>query len=324
VDIVSASRRTDIPAFFTPWLMHRLREGFVMVRNPRNPLHVMRVSLAPGDVIATVFWSRDYGRLSAHLDEIDDRGMHPCFQFTFTGYGAPLEARTPSWSTALGQFQLLAKRYGPRRVVWRYDPIVIGSGHGPGWHLDQFSRLASELSGCVSDAVISLLDLYPSARKGLMAAHEATGETFAPPTMQQRVELARSLVQAGAAAGMRVRACCEPELVEAGAIAAARCIDPEMIRAAAGDSGLELKEAPTRKGCGCVFARDIGVYHCCAHGCVYCYANETPEVALAHASEVQATANHLGAGDLQEQAPQRKRKGAEQLVLRGMAHRKRT
>ena len=95
--ILSASRRTDIPAFFTPWLMQRIRAGVVMVRNPRNPAHVMRVSLLAHDVIAVVFWSRNYGPLIEHLDEIDDRGLRPIFQFTFTGYGPPLELRSPSF-----------------------------------------------------------------------------------------------------------------------------------------------------------------------------------------------------------------------------------
>jgi len=322
--VISASRRTDIPAFFTPWLLHRLRAGFVMVRNPRNPLHVMRVSLAPEDVIATVLWSRDYGRLLPHLDEIDDRGLRPCFQFTFTGYGPSLEARTPPWDRVHPQFELLAQRYGRQRVVWRYDPIVIGSEHHAGWHVDQFSRLASILSPSVSDAVISFLDLYPSARNGLAAVHTMTGETFSPPLQQERIALAGRLVQAGAEAGIRVRACCEPDLVQAGVIGAARCIDPEMIRAAAGNAAVELNDAPTRKGCGCVFARDIGAYHCCAHGCVYCYANESPEAGKANALQVHAHANHLGDGDIQQQAPPRKRKAPEQLELRGMMRRKPT
>jgi hypothetical protein len=307
VHIISASRRTDLPAFFTPWLMGRVRAGEVMVRNPRNPQHVMRISLAPADVVAVVFWSRDYGKLLAHLDELDDRGLRGCFQFTFTGYGELMEPRVPSLTRAAEQFEALAARYGRQRVVWRYDPVVFGSEHDEAWHLRQFRYLASVLGPCVTDVVLSFLDRYPSARRGLESLGAATGESFGAPSFAQRCALASELAAIGAERGLRVRACCEPDVVGAGAIAAARCIDPELIRAVAGDTA-QLKDAPTRKGCGCVWARDIGAYHCCAHGCVYCYANASPEAGLRGATQAEPAANHLGAGELCEQRPERKKR----------------
>lgn len=294
--------------------MQRIRAGFVMVRNPRNPEHVMRVSLAADDVIAIVFWSRDYGRLLPYLDEIDARELRPCFQFTLTGYGAPLELRGPSEEQGIDQFRKLSARYGSRRVIWRYDPIVMGSRHDATWHLSRFEELARRLAGVSSDAVISFLDMYASARRGLAAVAEATGERFDAPTLEERIELAGKMVAIGVEHGMRVRICCEPDVAASAVIEPARCIDPELIQEIAGAAVLNLRAAPARKGCGCVFARDIGAYHCCAHGCVYCYANDSPEAGLDNARKVDASANHLGAGDIAEQKPP-SRKGAQQLRL---------
>lgn len=288
-----------------PWMMTRVREGFVMVRNPRNPLQVMRVSLRAEDVAAVVWWSRDYGRLIDHLDELDGAGLRGIFQFTLTGYGPPLEPGGPSADEAFGQFETLSARYGPRRVVWRYDPILLGSGHSHAWHLKQFDLLAARLQGCVRDVAISFLDWYPSARAGLREVTSSTGESWPVPDLRERGELARELVAIGRERGMRVRACCELDVVQAGAIEGAHCIDAEVIQGIAGPF-VALKSAPTRKGCGCVHARDIGAYHSCPRGCAYCYANSSPAAGRAGASQVDPRSNHLGGGDLQESAPVRR------------------
>jgi len=316
VHVVSASRRTDIPAFFMPWMIHRVRAGFVMVRNPRNPAHVLRVSLRAGDVAAVVWWSRDYGPLIERLDELDGFGLRGLFQFTLTGYGPPLEPAGPDVSSAADQLATLAARHGPDRVVWRYDPIVIGSVCTRAWHVAHFARLAARLQGATREAVISFVDPYPSTRTALRAIGERTGDTWPAPSLEERVGLARELAAIGADHGMRVRACCESDLVEAGAVQGARCIDAERIRAIAGPD-VVLKEAPTRKGCGCVHARDIGAYHTCPRGCAYCYANASPEAGRAGAREVDCRGNHLGPGDLEESLPKRRARSG-QLPLAGL------
>ena len=315
--IFSASRRTDIPAFFTPWLMERIRAGFVMVRNPRNAAHVMRVSLASDDVVAMVFWSRDYGRLLPHLSEIDDRGLRPIFQFTFTGYGAPLERDSPPLGRVLGQFEQLAARYGRERVVWRYDPIVCSDARSANWHVGRFEGYAAQLDRVSGGCVLSFLDLYPSTRRALAAIADRTAEQFVAPTLEQRIALSRELTLRGEAAHLKVSLCCEPDVAAHG-LRPARCIDPDLVRAVAADPMLEFKDAPTRKGCGCVHARDIGAYHSCAHGCEYCYATETPEIGQANAKAVSVSANHLGQGDIEEAIPPRRTKG-QQLALPGVA-----
>ncbi len=299
--IISASRRTDVPAFFTPWWMYRVRGGRVLVRNPRNPNHVIEVSLRPEDVIAVVYWSRDYGRLLPNLPELDDRGLLPCFHMTLTGYGRPLELRGPDVDTAVAQLELLAARYGPSRTVWRYDPIVLGSRHHEGFHEENFAALARRIAPLVRSCIISFLDPYPSTRRALAALETARIERFETPSLEQRRHLAARLVEVGKAWNLSVHACCEADVTDV--VGPARCIDPDWIATFAPIPKGSIRMLPTRKGCGCAFARDIGAYHTCAHGCVYCYANESPEMGLRNARTVEPHACHLGAGPLAVQPP---------------------
>ncbi len=303
--VISVSRRTDIPAFFAPWWMQRVRAEVVMVRNPRNPHHIMEVSLAPQNVVAVVYWSRNYDPLMPHLPELDDRGLRPCFHLTFTGYGPPLELRTPPESWVVAQFEALAARYGPDRTVWRYDPIVLGSRHGTSYHEDHFARLAELLAPLVRGCIISFLDPYPSTRRELAAIEASGAERYDRPPQEARRTLAASLVALGRGQNLAVKACCEPDVADV--VAPARCIDPDWIRSFAPVDDADLRFMATRKGCGCIFARDVGAYHTCGHGCVYCYANESPEASRQKAREVETNANHLGRGQVQPQAPQKKR-----------------
>jgi hypothetical protein len=281
--------------------MHRVREGRVLVRNPRNPNHVIEVSLRPEDVIAVVYWSRDYGRLLPNLPELDDRGLLPCFHLTLTGYGRPLELRGPDVDTAVAQLEKLASRYGPARTVWRYDPIVLGSRHHEGFHEQNFATLARRIAPLVRGCIISFLDPYPSTRRALAALETARIERFEPPSLERRKHLAARLVEVGKAWDLSVVACCEADVTEV--VNPARCIDPDWIATFAPIPSGSIRMLPTRKGCGCAFARDIGAYHTCAHGCVYCYANESPEVGLRNARAVDAHACHLGSGPLAVQSP---------------------
>ncbi|MCU0694437.1 MAG: DUF1848 domain-containing protein [Polyangiaceae bacterium] len=291
------SRRTDIPAFFTPWWLERVRAGHVLVRNPRNASQVLHVSLRPDDVHAVVYWSRDYGNLLPHLAELDERGLKPCFHLTLTGCGPPLEAQGPPVPTIINQLEQLARRYSPRRLVWRYDPIVLGTKHDERHHDALFAALAREIAPLVDECIVSFLDPYPSTRRELAKISDSTGEVFGAPRLVQRRALVMRLRDTAARLDLPLRACCEAELEDL--LPRARCIDPDRIRDFAGEALGVFRVAPTRKGCGCVHARDVGAYHTCARGCAYCYANESPERGQRGADAVQSHANHLGPGQLQ-------------------------
>lgn len=161
--IISASRRTDIPAFYTDWLLRRLRAQYCVVVNPFNPRQVTRVSLHPAEVEALAFWTRDARPLLPHLPELDARGYRYFFHYTLTGYPRVFEPRTPTLPEAVATMRRLAETIGPARVIWRYDPLLFSNLTPPAYHLEQFERLAAALHGSTHHVVISLLDHYRGA-----------------------------------------------------------------------------------------------------------------------------------------------------------------
>jgi hypothetical protein len=128
--IISASRRTDIPAFYTPWFMNRIREGFCTVPNPFNRQQISRICLLPADVDVIVFWTRNPRPLITHLDELDQRGYRYYFQFTLLDYPRLIDVKMPGLAASVETFCRLSERVGPERIVWRYDPMVLSNQTG--------------------------------------------------------------------------------------------------------------------------------------------------------------------------------------------------
>ncbi len=165
--IISASRRTDIPALYSGWMLNRLRQGVVLVRNPYNPRQITQVQLDPSVVDCLVFWTKNSGPMLPLLDEIDRLGYQYYFQFTLTPYPADLEQGLPDKPSLIAVFQDLARQAGPERVLWRYDPIVFTDTFTPDYHLAAFTRLAREFRGFTHRCTISLLTLYAKCRRNL-------------------------------------------------------------------------------------------------------------------------------------------------------------
>ena len=123
--IISASRRTDIPAFYSEWFMNRIREGHLFVQNPFNAYQIRRVDLSPDNIDVIVFWTKNPQPIVRYLDELDDRGYRYYFQFTVTAHPKLLEPCVPPVSELLAAFKALSKKIGAEKVVWRFDPIVL-------------------------------------------------------------------------------------------------------------------------------------------------------------------------------------------------------
>ncbi len=167
--IISASRRTDIPAFYTPWLMNRIAAGYCTVPNPFNRNQVTRVSLLPEEVAAIVFWTRNPRPLLARLDELDARGFRYYFQYTILDYPRALEPKTPPVDAAVRTFRALADRLGPARVIWRYDPIVLSLATDADFHRQRFAAIARQLRGSTQRVVVSVMDHYKKIAGRLQA-----------------------------------------------------------------------------------------------------------------------------------------------------------
>ncbi len=273
--IVSASYRTDIPAFYTRWLLARLAAGFCSVANPYGgPAY--RVSLAPGAVSGFVFWTRNLGPLLPELAGIAARAPF-IVQYTLTGYPRALEPGVIAPDAALAQLCELRRRWGPRAAVWRYDPVVLSSLTPASWHRASFAALAGALRGGVDEVVLSFVRPYRKTVRNLDAAARRHGFTWRDPEAAEKRALAAELAAIAADHGMRLTLCTQPELLAPG-LAAARCIDAGRLSEAAGRP-VAGREKGNRPGCLCAESRDIGAYDSCAQGCAYCYAVASPNAA---------------------------------------------
>jgi len=272
--IVSASRRTDIPAFHSDWFMRRVAQRWAWSVNPFSGC-ARRVSLAPEQVAAIVFWSKDYRPLLPHLDALDAAGYRTLFHFTITGLPRSLEPKVPETGAALETMVALSRRYGPERVLWRFDPIVLSTHIDAGETLARFRRLAGRLEGVVTGCYISFVATYAKTTRNLAER----GIEILPADREARLALAAAVVAAGREHGIVVRTCCGDELLAAGA-EKAHCIDAGMINRLFG-AVTDAGPRPTRRNCGCSASQDIGAYDTCRHACTYCYACTSPGKARA-------------------------------------------
>jgi hypothetical protein len=262
--VVSASRRTDVPAFHAEWLLTRIRDGAVDVPNPRNPRQVRRVDLTPDAVDAFVFWTKNPLPLMEYLDALAAFPYY--FLFTLNSYGPDVEPGVPPLAQRIDAFLRLSDRLGPGRVVWRYDPVLLSDRYTTAFNVAGFAALASRLSGATDACILSFLDEYGRIRKGLRAGGLHTADE----------EEIRAIAAGFAASGRRhalaLSTCAEAVDLSAFGIGHARCIDPERIRRISGRVVPSGKDPAQRPACGCAPSVDIGTYGTCRHGCVYCYA----------------------------------------------------
>lgn len=270
--IVSASRRTDIPRWYAPWLMNRLREGYALVRNPMNAGQISRVSLLPEAVDCFVFWSKDPAPLMPYLDAIDRMGYRYYFQFTLTPYGRDLECGLRDKAELEEDFITLSRRVGRERVVWRYDPVILDAVHTLAWHKAQFLRLCRRFSDYTDTITVSFVDLYPKLHA--LGLHIITPE--------EMTELAAFFGATARKLGLRCTACAEAGDFSAQGVFRAACIDRERIEKLCGAPLRLPRDKNQRPGCGCCQSVDIGAYNTCPNGCVYCYANSSLKTAQCH------------------------------------------
>lgn len=288
--IVSASRRTDIPAFYAPWFMNRLREGYVLLQNPYSK-RISRLRLSPQTVDLIAFWTKDPHNLIPCLGEMEALGYSYCFQITVTPYGRDLEPGLRRKADIISDFQALAGRIGKTRLIWRYDPIILNADWTSARHAEAFSGLCRELAGCTDRCAVSFVDAY---RK--LARLVQNGTIRAAGEAEMRA-LVAALAETAAAYGIRLTACCEPVDFTAAGAEASGCLDKAWVERIVGETDLRC-DPNQRGGCRCVESVDIGMYDSCGFGCVYCYANRS-------AARAQANlARHDPAGGLLNGAPE--------------------
>jgi hypothetical protein len=268
--IISASRRTDIPAFYSQWFFNRLNQGFVMVRNPMNPQLVSKISLNPQLIDCIVFWTKNPKNMIKQLDQL--KGYHYYFLFTITSYGHDLEKHLPPKDEVIETFIELSREIGKKKVIWRYDPILISDTIDEEYHYHHFDNIARKLHPYTERCIISLLDMYKKCERNLK------GFNIKELEPGEMVQLAGRLNQAAQRWNIEMVTCAEEIDLSHQGIHHGKCIDDQLISRITGAHLEVKKDTHQRKTCRCVESIDIGAYNTCSHMCLYCYANSDARV----------------------------------------------
>jgi hypothetical protein len=264
--IVSASRRTDIPAHYSDWFLNRIREGFVLVRNPLNPHQISRIKLTPDVVDGIVFWTKDPTLMVDRLDELKDYTYY--FQFTITPYGKEVEPYIVSKPEVIMVFKRLSDKIGSERIIWRYDPILVNSKYTLEYHIREFERFADELHDYTKRVTISFID------EDYRGVHNNVKElALLIFSKEEQQKLSEELARIAHKFGLTIDTCAEQIDLQRLGIEHARCIDDRLFSKLLGCRLNIEKDKTQRPECGCVTSIDIGAYNTCRNGCLYCYAN---------------------------------------------------
>ena len=264
--IISASRRTDIPSFYSEWFFNRINEKYVYVRNPMNIHQISKISLTPDVVDGIVFWTKNPTPMLHRIYELNKYTYY--FQFTVNPYGTDVEPNVPSKNDIIiPTFQKLSTAIGKHRVVWRYDPILINEKYSMDYHIKYFEMLADKLSQYTEKCTVSFLDLYRNTQRNIAPLK------ITIPTTAQQIELLGKINEIAKGNGIYVDTCAENINLDKLGIQHARCIDKYRLEQIGNFKMDVTKDKNQREECGCIASIDIGAYNTCKNGCLYCYAN---------------------------------------------------
>ena len=299
--IISASRSTDIPAFYGSWFRERLRAGYVTWKSPFGGAPVS-VSFAAARLF--VFWSKNPAPFIRYLDLLDEQGYGYYFLFTLNDYDAEgLEPRIPSCAERIGTFIRLAERIGKGRVVWRFDPLVLSDRITVDDLLERARRIGDRIAPFTERMVFSFVDIekYAKVKRNLARQGFPDMREFTDTEVQ---EFCSGLSRLNREWGLTITACSERRDLARYGIGRGQCISYELIArefrhdpvlmaflhlpaqttlAGAGtapDPSRFLKDPGQRNTCRCIVSKDIGQYSTCMHFCAYCYANSSPAEVL--------------------------------------------
>lgn len=264
--IVSVSRRSDIPAFYSEWFFNRLKAGFVHVPNPCNSRSLREVPLNKEAVDCFVFWSKNPAPMLSRLAELRDYAFY--FQFTLNPYGIDIEPGFRDKKSLLETFEALSECIGAERIVWRYDPILVSSEYSIDWHLRHFADYCKRLEKRARSVVISFYDEYRCSIKKCRALG------LQPISDEIMKTIAGGFSEIAASYGLQIETCAESIDLSQFNIGHGRCIDDRIISKIVDHPFVARPDQHQRPGCGCAASIDIGIYSTCPAACRYCYANK--------------------------------------------------
>jgi hypothetical protein len=285
--VLSASRRTDIPAFYMPWFMAQIEKGGFEIPHPYGAAPV-RVPAAAEQVHTIVFWSKNFGPFldGEYGQALIQKGYHLFFNFTINSPHPILEPGVPPLSDRLAQLERLADLFGARTIQWRFDPICyfITDDGREGDNLDRFPDIAERAAGAgVGICITSFVDLY----RKVVRRTSASGLSLYDPPLARKVDQIVSMARCLEKLGIQLMLCCEKEVLAAlptGVdVVGAACIPNHRLAELYGPDVTLRHDTGQRvaAGCGCRHSRDIGSYrlHPCYHDCLFCYANPVSDTA---------------------------------------------
>lgn len=263
--IISASRRTDIAAFYLDWFLQRLSSGRIYSVNPYNPGCKRLISITKEDVDCIVFWTKDPSGIISRMGQLE--GYFYYFLITITGYGPEIEKGVPDRNKVVKDFKRLSEIIGRHRVIWRYDPIFFSDRFDFSFHQDNFCSLAKDLAGYTGRCIISFLDVYKKITARMKRYK------IRRPSDDEISVLCMRLAETASIYGIDLQTCSENiDLLKYG-IKKGACIDTQIISRYSGKKLVYEKDKNQRKYCLCAKSIDIGTYNTCKHGCIYCYAS---------------------------------------------------
>jgi len=274
--IISTSRRTDIPAFYSEWLMNRIDAGYCLVPNPMNAQQVKKISLKREDVDAFVFWSKNPKPMLNCLKKLDDMGYNYIFLYTINDYPKFLEPNMPKITERIETFIRLSKRIGRRRVTWRYDPIIITEQTSVEFHIERFGFLFEKLYNYIDKVIISFFKPYKFAVNRMKKITSVENQPFDYEKILPEIHLlASKIAEIANYYNVKIVSCAEVlDLSDSGILPGA-CIDGMFLYKIFKREFNLNKDKGQRKECQCVISKDIGTYDTCVHHCVYCYASRS-------------------------------------------------
>lgn len=318
--IISASRATDIPAFYSKWFFNRLAKGYCIWRNPFNqkPMYISFRNCK-----AIVFWTKNPRPIFPYLQELDKRGIHYYFQVTLNNYiQEGFEPNLPPLDSRIETFKQLSRMIGKERVIWRFDPLIVTQRTSPEDLLKRIQDTGNKLKGYTDKLVFSFVDIkaYKKVENKLLQETSLfTKENIEAGelSLSQRQEIIEGLVslrESWSQEGwpLTLATCCEEVDLDSYDIEHNRCIDGELMKRIFSEDeefiyylhtlrwperdmfgGLpslpekqkNVKDSGQRKVCGCMLSKDIGMYNTCLYLCSYCYANSNKNHVFNHASK---------------------------------------
>lgn len=277
--IISASRLTDIPNYYSNWFMHAIKRGYCSWTNPYSNKQ-QYISFQNTRVF--VFWTKNPKPLLEHLPEIDKLGFQYYFQYTLNDYvheklEPMLNVQDRYLDARIETFKKLSDTIGPDRVIWRYDPIILSDTLDVDETLSRIRAIAKEIVPYTRELIFSFIDMYKHVKRNLNE-HD---RTLREPTMEEMRQLAKGIaeIRDSLSPTLKIATCAEAMDFSKFGIVHAKCVNPELIARLCGKDSIlnDKKDVGQRTACGCMPSKDIGAYNTCLNFCQYCYASDVPE-----------------------------------------------